>query len=41
MNDFRSLPPERVAEVVLMVARGELDLELGADVDVRDLVRAP
>ena len=41
MNDFRSLPPERVAEVVLMVARGELDLEQGADVDVRDLVRAP
>jgi len=38
MNDFRGMPPEKVAEVVLMVARGELELAPGADVDVRDLV---
>jgi len=38
MNDFRGMPPEKVAEVVLMVARGELELSPGADVDVRDLV---
>lgn len=38
MNDFKGMPPEKVAEVVLMVARGELDLAPGADVDVRDLV---
>lgn len=36
MNDFRGMPPERVADVVLMVASGELDLPPGADVDVRD-----
>ena len=36
MNDFRGEPPERVARIVLQVARGELDLEPGADVDVRD-----
>jgi NAD(P)-dependent dehydrogenase (short-subunit alcohol dehydrogenase family) len=35
MNDFHGDPPERVADVVLRVARGELDLEPGADVDVR------
>ena len=39
MNDFRGMPPEKVAEVVLMVARGELELPTGADVDVRDFVR--
>ena len=36
MNDFEGMPPESVAEVVLMVARGELELPPGADIDVRD-----
>ena len=36
MNDFKGMPPEKVAEVVLMAARGELELRPGADVDVRD-----
>lgn len=36
MNDFRGMPPGKVADVILMVARGELVLEPGADVDVRD-----
>ena len=36
MNDFRGEPPERVAGIVLQVARGGLELEPGADVDVRD-----
>jgi NAD(P)-dependent dehydrogenase (short-subunit alcohol dehydrogenase family) len=38
MNDFKGMSPEKVAGVVLMVARGELDLPPGADVDVRDFV---
>jgi NAD(P)-dependent dehydrogenase (short-subunit alcohol dehydrogenase family) len=38
MNDFSGMPPEKVADVVLMVARGELGLAPGADVDVRDIV---
>jgi NAD(P)-dependent dehydrogenase (short-subunit alcohol dehydrogenase family) len=38
MNDFKGMPPEKVAGVVLMVARGELELGPGADVDVRDIV---
>jgi len=37
MNDFKGMAPERVAEVVLMVARGEFELQPGADVDVREL----
>ena len=41
MNDFRGMAPEKVAEVVLMVARGQLELEPGADVDVRELVSDP
>lgn len=36
MNDFRGEPPGRVAEIVLRVARGEVDVEPGGDVDVRD-----
>lgn len=36
MNDFRGMPPQQVSDVVLMVARGELELRKGADVDVRD-----
>ncbi len=38
MNDFRGMPPERVAEVVLRVLRGEIPAESGADVDVREHV---
>jgi hypothetical protein len=41
MNEFSGMPPEKVADVVLMVARGELELASGADVDVRDLVDRP
>jgi NAD(P)-dependent dehydrogenase (short-subunit alcohol dehydrogenase family) len=36
MNDFRGMRPERVAEVVLMAARGELELPSGGEVDLRD-----
>lgn len=36
MNDFKGMAPERVADVIVKVARGDLDLEPGADVDVRD-----
>ena len=36
MNDFRGMPPQKVAGVVVTVARGELELPSGADVDVRD-----
>lgn len=36
MNDFRGEPPGRVAEIVLRVARGDVDVEPGGDVDVRD-----
>jgi 3-oxoacyl-[acyl-carrier protein] reductase len=36
MNDFEGMPPERVAEVIVQVARGELDLPPGADVDLRE-----
>jgi NAD(P)-dependent dehydrogenase (short-subunit alcohol dehydrogenase family) len=36
MNDFKGMDPARVAEVIVRVARGELELEPGADVDLRD-----
>ena len=36
MNDMRGMPPDRVAEVVLAVARGEIAFEPGGDVDVRE-----
>ncbi len=39
MNDFEGMAPEKVAEVVLRVARRELGAESGADVDVRDVVK--
>jgi NAD(P)-dependent dehydrogenase (short-subunit alcohol dehydrogenase family) len=41
MNDFRGLPPADVARVVLQVARGDVELEPGADVEVESFVRAP
>ena len=36
MNDMRGMPPDRVAEVVLRVARGDIEVEPGGDVDVRE-----
>ncbi len=36
MNDFKGMDPARVAGVIVRVARGELELEPGADVDLRD-----
>jgi NAD(P)-dependent dehydrogenase (short-subunit alcohol dehydrogenase family) len=38
MNDMQGMPPERVAEVVLRVARGDIEVESGGDVDVREYV---
>ncbi len=40
MNDFKGLPPADVARVVVQVARGEVEIEPGADVEVEPLVRA-
>jgi len=40
MNDMRGMPPERVAEVVLRVARGDIEVEPGGDVDVREFADA-
>ena len=39
MNDFQGMDPEKVADIVLRVARGELVVEPGGDVDVRDVVK--
>ena len=36
MNDMQGMPPDRVAEVVLRVARGDIEVEPGGDVDVRE-----
>lgn len=36
MNDMRGMPPERVAEVIYRVAAGEIQVESGGDVDLRD-----
>jgi NAD(P)-dependent dehydrogenase (short-subunit alcohol dehydrogenase family) len=40
MNDMRGMPPERVAEIVLRVARGDIEVESGGDVDVREFADA-
>ena len=40
MNDMQGMPPERVAEVVLRVAAGEIEVESGGDVDVREYAEA-
>lgn len=40
MNDFSGMPPERVAEVVVAVARGDIAVEPGGDVDLRDYAGA-
>ena len=36
MNDMRGMPPERVADVIVRVAVGEIEVEPGGDVDLRD-----
>ena len=36
MNDMRGMSPDRVAEVVLQVAHGDIEVEPGGDVDVRE-----
>jgi NAD(P)-dependent dehydrogenase (short-subunit alcohol dehydrogenase family) len=36
MNDMRGMPPERVAEVVFQVAAGQILVEPGGDVDLRE-----
>jgi len=40
MNDMRGMSAERVAEVVLRVARGEIEVEPGGDVDMREYATA-
>ena len=40
MNDMQGMPPERVAEVVFRVAAGEVEVEPGGDVDVRETANA-
>lgn len=39
MNDLRGMPPERVAEIVFRVAAGEIEVEPGGDVDMREYAR--
>ena len=36
MNDMRGMPPERVADVIYQVAAGEIEVEPGGDVDLRE-----
>jgi NAD(P)-dependent dehydrogenase (short-subunit alcohol dehydrogenase family) len=36
MNGMQGMPPERVAEVIHKVAAGEIEVEPGGDVDLRD-----
>ncbi len=36
MNDMRGMPPERVADVIFRIAAGEIEVEPGGDVDLRD-----
>jgi 3-oxoacyl-[acyl-carrier protein] reductase len=36
MNDMRGMAPERVADVIFRVAAGEVRVEAGGDVDLRD-----
>ena len=40
MNDMRGMSPERVADVVYRVAAGEIEVEPGGDVDLRDYADA-
>ena len=36
MNEMQGMPPQRVADVVFAVATGEIEVEPGGDVDMRD-----
>ena len=36
MNDMRGMPPERVADVIYRVAAGDIAVEPGGDVDLRE-----
>ncbi len=36
MNDMRGMSPERVADVIYQVAAGEIEVEPGGDVDLRE-----
>jgi NAD(P)-dependent dehydrogenase (short-subunit alcohol dehydrogenase family) len=36
MNDMRGMAPERVADVIYRVAAGDIEVEPGGDVDLRD-----
>ncbi len=40
MNDMHGMSPERVADVVFRVASGDIEMEPGGDVDLRDFVDA-
>ncbi len=39
MNDFQGMPPRRVAEVIVNLAKGVYELESGEDVNVWDYIR--
>ena len=36
MNDLQGMPPERVADVIFRIAAGDIEVEPGGDVDLRD-----
>jgi NAD(P)-dependent dehydrogenase (short-subunit alcohol dehydrogenase family) len=40
MNDMRGMSPERVADVIFRIAAGEIEVEPGGDVDLRDYPEA-
>jgi NAD(P)-dependent dehydrogenase (short-subunit alcohol dehydrogenase family) len=40
MNDMQGISPERVADVIYRVAAGEIEVETGGDVDLRDFADA-
>ncbi len=39
MNDFQGMPPERVAEVIVNLAKGSYNIPSGEDVNIWDYVR--
>lgn len=39
MNDFKGLPPERVAHVIINTAQGKYKVKSGGDVDVWDMLK--
>jgi hypothetical protein len=36
MNGMRGMSPERVADVIFRIAAGDIEVEPGGDVDLRD-----